>query len=292
MPDFLTTKELAELLRIKERKVYDLAASGAVPCSKAMGKLLFPRDAVDAWLAKNSSGFEGQKEVQPRPDVFLGSHDPLLDWALRESHSGIATYFDGSADGLSRFERREGVAAGLHLYDAAADDWNTPIVADRCKAMPVVLIEWAKRQRGLILSPRLKTSVLTIADLKGKRVTPRQGGSGAENLFRHLLAEAGLSLSDLALTLPARTENDAALMVLEDKADATFGLAAIAAQYRLPFMPIIEERFDLLINRRAWFEPPLQRFFSLCHSSKLNTRAKDLEGYDLANFGHVHFNGS
>jgi len=36
MSEYLTTKELAELLRIKERKVYDLAASGAVPCSKAM----------------------------------------------------------------------------------------------------------------------------------------------------------------------------------------------------------------------------------------------------------------
>lgn len=292
MPDFLTTKELAQLLRIKERKVYDLAASGAVPCSKAMGKLLFPRDAVEAWLAKNSSGFDGQKEAQPRPDVFLGSHDPLLDWALRESHSGIATYFDGSADGLSRFERREGVAAGLHLYDAAADDWNTAIVAERCAFMPVVLIEWAKRQRGLILNPRLRTSALTIADLMGKRFAPRQRGSGTENLFRHLLAKSGITLSDLTLTPPARTENDAALMVLEDKADATFGLAALAAQYRLSFTPIIEERFDLLIDRRSWFEPALQRFFSLCHSNKLAARANDLEGYDLTNFGHVHFNGS
>ena len=292
MPDFLTTKELAELLRIKERKVYDLAASGAVPCSKAMGKLLFPRAGVEAWLAENSSGFEEKKEIHPRPDVFLGSHDPLLDWALRYSRSGIATYFDGSADGLSRFERREGIAAGLHLYDAAADDWNTAIVAKRCAAMPVVLIEWAKRQRGLIMNPRLKASTLAITDLKGKCFAPRQKGSGAENLFRHLLAKAGLALGDLALTQPARTENDAALMVLEDKADATFGLAALAAQYRLPFTPIIEERFDLLIDRRSWFEPALQRFFSLCHSSKLAARANDLEGYDLTNFGHVHFNGS
>ncbi len=292
MSDFLTTKELAELLRIKERKVYDLAASGAVPCSKAMGKLLFPRDAVNAWLAEKSSGRDARKDVQPRPDVFLGSHDPLLDWALRESNSGIATYFDGSADGLSRFEHREGLAAGLHLYDAATDNWNMAIVAERCSSMPVVLIEWAKRQRGLILNQRSKTSALTIADLKGKRLAPRQKGSGAENLFRHLLEKAGLTQGDLDMAPPARTENDAALMVLENKADATFGLAAIAAQYRLPFMPIVEERFDLLIDRRAWFEPAMQRFLSLCHSGKLAARAGDFEGYDVANFGHVHFNGS
>lgn len=290
MPGFLTTKELADLLRIKERKVYDLAASGAVPCSKAMGKLLFPRDAVDAWLAQKGSG-PGAKDVQPRADVFLGSHDPLLDWALRESHSGIATYFDGSADGLSRFEHREGVAAGLHLFDAKANDWNLPIVADRCTSMPVVLIEWAKRQRGLILNPSLSTRKLAIGDLKGQRFAPRQEGSGAETLFQHLLTKEGLKLGELTLTTPARTENDAALMVLEDKADAAFGLAAIAAQYRLPFVPIIEERFDLLIDRHAWFEPALQRFWALCHSNQLTARAKDLAGYDVSNFGYVHFNG-
>ncbi len=239
MADYLTTKELAALLRIKERKVYDLAASGEVPCTKAMGKLLFPRDAVDAWLARNGSG-PGIDRQRPRPDVFLGSHDPLLDWALRESRSGIAAYFDGSADGLARFERREGMAAGLHLYEAAADDWNTPIVAERCGSMPVVLVEWAKRQRGLILNQKLAASTLGIGDLPGKRFTPRQEGAGAEDLFRHFLAKAGLKLSDLTLTSPARTEHEAALMVLEDKADATFGLAALAAQYRLRLRPSLK----------------------------------------------------
>ena len=81
MPDYLTTKEVAALLRIKERKVYDLASTGALECSRAMGKLLFPADAVHAWLSANLSG-AGPAPVAARPGVFLGSHDPLLDWAL------------------------------------------------------------------------------------------------------------------------------------------------------------------------------------------------------------------
>jgi excisionase family DNA binding protein len=55
-PEYLTTRELADLLRIKERKVYDMAAAGEVPCSRAMGKLLFPRAEVEAWLAASASG--------------------------------------------------------------------------------------------------------------------------------------------------------------------------------------------------------------------------------------------
>ena len=54
MTEFLTTKEVAALLRIKERKVYDLTSSGALPCTRAIGKLLFPRAQIEAWLASNS----------------------------------------------------------------------------------------------------------------------------------------------------------------------------------------------------------------------------------------------
>ena len=50
-PAFLTTREVAELLRVKERKVYDLAASGGIPCRRVTGKLLFPRAEIEAWLA-------------------------------------------------------------------------------------------------------------------------------------------------------------------------------------------------------------------------------------------------
>lgn len=291
MPDYLTTKELAALLRIKERKVYDLAASGSVPCSKAMGKLLFPRRGVEAWLAKESFG-PTEAAGTRQPNVFLGSHDPLLEWALRESQAGIATYFDGSADGLERFERREGIAAGLHLYDAKSDSWNVSEVENRFSHTPIVLIAWAKRQRGLIVSQDYAGEVTTIADLKGRRVVPRQRESGAQLLFSSLLDQAGLSAEWIDVTTPARSENDAALSVLEGKADVAFGLKALAAQYRLPFTPIIEERFDLLVDRRAWFEPPMQTFLTFCRSSHLQARARDLQGYDLAHIGRVRFNGT
>lgn len=291
MSDYLTTKELAALLRIKERKVYDLAASGAVPCSKAMGKLLFPRRAIEAWLARESSGLE-DADHDARPNVFLGSHDPLLEWALRESRAGIASFFDGSSDGLSRFERREGIATGLHLYEPADDAWNRPMVERRFSGMPVVLIAWAKRRRGLILARDVADDVTAIADLKRKRVAPRQAESGAQALFSYLLGKAGLDREDVDLTPPARSETDAALAVLEGKADAAFGLQALAAQYRLPFLPIVEEHFDLLIDRRAWFEPPLQIFLDFCRSDRLKARAQELEGYDLSDLGSVRFNGA
>lgn len=289
--EYLTTRELAELLRIKERKVYDLAAAGEVPCSRATGKLLFPRAAIDAWLASKGAGLQSDVAVR-RPKVFLGSHDPLLDWALRESGAGLATFFDGSIDGLERFAKAEGIATGLHLFQPETDTWNEPTVRRRFTSVPVVLAEFAWRERGLIVSPEGTPRIRGLSELKGRRIVPRQSGAGSQTLLEHLLAKEGLSSTDIQLVAPARTETDAALAVLEGKADAAFGLLGVARQYRLVFVPIMRERFDLLVDRRAWFEPPLQRFIRFCQSPAFTQKAEELKGYDISGFGQVHFNGS
>lgn len=294
MSDYLTTREVAGLLRVTERKVYSLASAGKIPCTKTTGKLLFPQSEVEAWLADGGLGRASASTVRraSRPLVFLGSHDPLLDWALRESGCGIATFMDGSSDGLKRFVAGEGIASGLHIHEPVTDTWNVEAVTPVCHGLPVVLVEWAKRQRGLIVRPELAGQVTKLADLADRTVVPRQKSAGATPLFHDMLKRAGIDRRMLNMTAPARTETDAAMMVLEGKADAAFGLMALAQQFNLPFVPLIEERFDLLIDRKAWFEPPLQTFTGFWRTGLVELRAREMGGYDLAHLGRVHFNGA
>ena len=291
MAEFLTTKELAALLRIKERKVYDLAAAGEIPCNRAMGKLLFPKAAVEAWLARHGSGRDVAAS-DSRPSVILGSHDPLLDWALRESRCGLATFFDGSHDGLDRFARGEGIAAGLHIFDKATNDWNTGAVIAKLREQPVVLIEFAWRERGFIVPMGQAAHISGLGDLRGKRLAPRQPEAGSQGMLRQLIGEAGLRESDFTFCEPVRSESDAALAVQDGRADAAFGLKGPAAQHRLDFVPVLKERFDLLIWRRAWFEPALQCFAAFCASDAFVKKAAALGGYDVTRLGAVHFNGA
>ena len=286
--EYLTTRELAELLRIKERKVYDLAASGEVPCSRATGKLLFPRRAVEAWIASASSG---PAAGATRQDVFLGSHDPLLEWSLRESGCGLPTFFNGSIDGLERFAAGEGVATGLHLYEPDDDAWNVPAVRAQCRDQAVVLVEFAWRERGLVVPAADRGQLTGVADLRGRRVVPRPPAAGSQRLLDQALAEAGVSPNEVELTAPAQSERDAAVAVLEGRAQAAFGLRGLAEQYRLAFVPVLKERFDLLVERRAWFEEPLQTLLSFCRSREFQERAAGLHGYDVGGLGRVHYNG-
>jgi excisionase family DNA binding protein len=285
-PAFLTTREVAELLRVRERKVYDMAAEGAIPCRRVTGKLLFPRAEIEAWLA---GGIAEPAPAGVPPDVVAGSHDPLLDWAIRESGSGLATFFDGSLDGLGRVAGRRAIAGGMHIPEADGGNWNRAHATAHAGHAPVVLIEWARRQQGLILAPGLAGTIRSVADLAGRRVARRQPTAGAGLLLARLL-DAGGVRDVTFLPEPARTETEAAAAVASGKADAAPGLEAVARQFGLPFVPTVRERFDLLVDRRAWFEPPMQALMGFARTEAFAAKARDLGGYDVSGLGTVRWN--
>lgn len=285
MDEYLTTREVAEILRVRERKVYDMAAEGAIPCRRVTGKLLFPRSELEAWLGG------GRGEGDP-PAVIAGSHDPLLDWAIRESGSGLATFFDGSLDGLGRVRRTQAMAAGLHVFDPSEQEWNVHTVSRGAPETGMVLIAWARRQQGILLSHGAVNRVRAIKDLKGLRVMRRQPTAGAGLLFDHLIREAGLDYSDLRLAPGyARTEHEAAAAVAEGRADVAPGLLTVARQHGLGFLPTMRERFDLIVNRRSYFEPPMQTLWDFCRTPAFRDRAANTPGYDVAEWGEVRWNG-
>ncbi len=289
--EYLTVKELAELLRLKERKVYDLAASGAVPCSRATGKLLFPASEIKAWIEQAQSGgvTTSTAPLRERPHIVLGSHDPLLDWAIRQSCCGLATYYDGSLDGLERFVRGEGIVAGIHIHDAQADDWNVPAASEKAANLNAVLIAFATRQRGLVFRSGEKAPS-GMPDLATMKFAPRQPGSGTDVLFRELAEKNGLDVSQLDFADVARTEDEAVEMVRRGEADAAFGLEAVARVYGLEFLPVLEEKFALLFDRRAWFGAPVQKLMAFCRTEQFANRAAASGGYDISELGTVLWN--
>ncbi len=288
--EFLTVREVAEMLRLKPRRIYALAAKGALPCRRATGRLLFPKSELERWLAgAAASGSPGT--ALPPADILAGSHDPLLEWALRESGSGIASFFDGSLDGLVRFREGRAAAVGLHLLDVAAGEWNLPAVRRELAGRPVVVLHWAWREQGLLFRPELHGRIRSLGDIRGLTVVPRQPQSGAWHLFRHLLERAGLDPQRLDLLAePARTESEVALAIASGKAEVGFGLRCLAAPFDLAFLPLIRERFDLALHRWAYFEPPWQRLWRFAAGPALHARAAELGGYEVRERGRVLYN--
>jgi excisionase family DNA binding protein len=295
MSEFYTTRELAALLRVKERKVYDLAASGEIPVRRVTGKLLFPSDAIGRWLDANTSAPTPETPTSApeadRPLIAVGGHDPLLEWALRESGSGIAGFLDGAVDGFKRAEADQCILAGLHIPEDGG--WNVATVKAKFAGKPWVLIEWARRRRGLILRSGLTRRPKNLKDVRGLRFQARQAGAGSELVLDRLLAAEKMTRADLhAVAAVERSEVDLAMSLAQGNADVGLGIEAAARQFQLDFVPLIDERFDLLVWRKAYFDPPFQKLVALCRSTRFSARANVLGGYDISASGAVHFNGA
>jgi putative molybdopterin biosynthesis protein len=290
---FLTLAEAAEFLRLGERTLYEMARSREIPCARVGGKWLFERALLEAWLRRRTEwGEAGQGLIAP-PPIVAGSHDPLLEWSVRRSRCGLALKQGGSLDGLDALAGNEAVAAGAHVVDPDTGEYNLAAIANVLPGRDFVAIEWAWRAQGLIVAPGNPHAPTGLADLVAKklRFVPRQEQAGSHVLFVHLLSEAGIALDKVTLAADAAlSETDVAASIVDGKADAGFGIRASAAQAGLGFVELARERFDLVLRRRDWFEPPLQALFAFARTQEFAARAERLTGYDVSGLGRIRLN--
>jgi putative molybdopterin biosynthesis protein len=290
MPDLLTTDEAATYLRLSERKLYELVAHGAIPCSKVTGRWLFPKAALDRWV---SAGLLTTAPLaRPAPPIVGGSHDPLLEWALRESGSGLATLPEGSEAGLRRLAHGEVMAAAIHLHRHEGDDENAnaEAVASAPGLHDAVVIAFARREQGLLVAPGNPLKLTGIKDVAGNRarMALRPNGAGAQLLLLALLAQAGLPFEALNVVKPpCPTGPDIAQAVRHARADCGIATRAVALSAGLDFVPLTWERFDLALRQRDYFLPGLQALFDFLRTAAFRERAAEFKGYDVAETGRV-----
>jgi len=293
MQDLLTTEEAADYLRLSERKLYELVAKAAVPCTKVTGRWLFPKPALDRWLAAGLVAPTGLASAAA-PPIVGGSHDPLLEWALRESGSELASLPEGSETGLRRLARGEVMLAAIHLHRLDGDDEaaNAEAVASASALHDAVLIAFARREQGLLVAAG---NPLRLADIAGvararARLALRPTGAGAQLLLLALSARAGIALDNLVSLKPAcPTGPDVAQAVRAGRADCGIATRAVAQSAGLDFVPFAWERFDLALRQRSYFLPGPQALFKFVAGARLRERAGELGGYDVSEAGAVRW---
>lgn len=290
---YFTTEEAAAYLRLKERKLYELVSRGAVPCSKVTGKWLFPRAAIDRWISAGLSRPEGFV-AERAPAIIGGSHDPLLEWATRQSCSGFALLPEGSEAGLDRLERNEVAIAAIHLHGEGDDEAaNIEGVAGRAGLHDAVLISFARREQGFLVAPGNPLGIGDLGDVRrrGARMGLRPDGAGAQLLLERIARRSGIGLDALHCAGGRfATGPDLALAIRSGVIDCGLATRSVASTHRLDFVPLAWERFDLALRRRTYFEPPAQELFAFLHGDSVRQCAETFGGYDMSQIGAVRLN--
>ena len=212
MAEFYTTSEVAALLRVKQRKIYDMVAEGALPVRKITGKLLFPRAEIENWLGRHGAvprhapAPAADDDVAELPLIAAGGHDPLLEWALRESQSGIAGFFDGALDGLERAEDGDCAFAGLHIPED--DGWNVGAVATEIRATALGPGRMGQTAARPDPAPRpVEAAAKPARHARPALSWPASRHAGSELVLDRLLAAEKMTRADLYFRTPSSVRN-------------------------------------------------------------------------------------
>ncbi len=284
----LTTKEIAAYLKINEKKVYQLIQEGTIPCTRVVGKWLFPLTQINRWLEENT---ELNKNI-----LVAGSDDPLLINLLEEFNR---THFPqflafhasvGSQKGLISLAEGKAQIAGTHLFHPPTGEYNLPYVKKHLAGKKYLAINLAYRQQGLLVARGNPQTVNKISDLvhNKSRFVNRNPGSGTRYLFDYMLEKEKISAHQIdGYEVECTTHQEVAMEILKGNAEVGMGIEYTAQLMQLDFIPLIEERFDLITMKEGFAAHPLKDFFAFLEPEKLTLKTENFKGYDLRDCGSI-----
>jgi putative molybdopterin biosynthesis protein len=225
--------------------------------------------------------------------LAIGSHDLTLD-LLAQFLAGrgrrLASANVGSQGGLVALRRGEAHLAGSHLLDPDTGEFNLRYIREYLPATPVWVVALVGREQGLLVQPGNPKRILGLADLARPdvRYINRQRGAGTRVLLDYHLAILKVETGHIqGYNQEEYTHLGVAAAVSSGRADCGLGIAAAAQALELDFVPLFQERYDLVIPQAYAEGELLAPLMELLGDEAFRRAVESLPGYDVGPMGKV-----
>jgi putative molybdopterin biosynthesis protein len=227
--------------------------------------------------------------------VILGSDDLALDLLAdrlrtNEAAPHVVTVAMGSLEGLIALRHGLGQVAGCHLLDPETGDFNQSYARALFPGRRLTLMTLAHRQQGLMLPPGNPRGYATLEEAVagGARIINRNRGSGTRVALDRLLTVAGVDAAAVAgYADEVVTHRQAARAVADGAAQVDLGIYAAASAEGLEFVPLLEERYDLVTPTPVYESGLLDPLLALLRSDRFKDAVDDLGGYATRETGRL-----
>ncbi len=281
----------------------------AAPLSRGAGVItsLVRADGITV-LPRGVQGLEPGAKVRVRlyrsPDelertIFaIGSHDLTLDLLaqfLAGRQRRLVSANVGSQGGLVAIRRGEAHLAGCHLLDPETGEYNVSAIRQYLPDVSIQLITWVGRVQGLIVRKGNPCSIRTLEDLARPdvRFVNRQRGAGTRVLLDYHLERLGISPSSVnGYEQEEYTHLAVAAAIASGRADCGLGIEAAALALELDFVPLFQERYDLVIPVQFIKGDLLVPLFDLMQDNIFRQAVAALPGYDVSQMGNIVLNSA
>jgi putative molybdopterin biosynthesis protein len=230
--------------------------------------------------------YRSRAEIE-RTIFAIGSHDLTMDLMaqfLSSSRRRLTSANVGSLGGLVSLRRGEAHLAGSHLLDPETGEYNLAFIRQYLPGVPIRVIGLVNRQQGLLVRKGNPKGISSLEDLvhEDVRFVNRQRGAGTRVLLDYHLGRMGISQSDVSgYTNEEFTHLTLGASVASGRADCGMGIAAAAAALDLDFIPLYEERYDLIVPETHYQSELLSPLWELLDSPDFHRAVLSLPGYNI-----------
>ncbi len=261
---------------------------------QADGLALIPRgtQGIDAGEQVTVHLYRSKAEIE-KAILCIGSHDLTLDLMaqfLAEHDRRLASANVGSQAGLIALRRAEAHLAGSHLLNPETGEYNIPYIRQYMPNIPVKVIALVGRDQGLMVKRGNPKRVKSLHDLSRSEVrfVNRQRGAGTRVLLDyHLNLMTIVPESIVGYSQEEYTHLGVAAAIASGRADCGLGIAAAAQALDLDFIPLFQERYDLVIPKQFVERDLLAPLFGLLADRRFRAAVSQLKGYDVSVMGTI-----
>lgn len=209
----------------------------------------------------------------------------------RREKTTVVGWTLGSAAAVEALKRGEVHLAGLHMVDPKSGESNLPYLRKHLKGGPYTVITFASWEEGLIVRRGNPKEIREVGDLARKDIAlvNREEGAGARVLLDQRLTSAGVKPAQIkGYDRLARSHFEVARYVAEGQADTGIGVWSAARVMGLDFVPLQDERYDLVVPTNYLREHPgVENLLDTIVSRPFRTEIEALGGYDTRETGKV-----
>jgi len=301
----LSTQEVADILHVSKSTIYDLIRRGELHSYKIGRKIRFTQDDIDAYIARSRHEHSTQPvrnvdthstlltpEPQSEPQIILSGQDVVLDILanyLQQYGINAARTYLSSFEGLLSLYQGNVQVVACHLFDGF--DYNASYVRSLMPGVPAVLVNVSYRTQGLYVQKGNPKGIKGWSDLHREDITVlnRRVGSSARILMDIQLKRLGIPAASVkGYDRIMKSHLTMAAAIAAGEADLAIGTERISRQIEgLDFIPLLEERFDLVIKKEMLHTPAIQTLLKVLQMPAFKQEIARFSGNDYRDLGKI-----
>jgi len=267
----------------------------AVPYPAARLTLAPPAGIVERRSRGNAKVATYRSTSEIDSTLLIAGCDPataiLADWFTRHRSPVSAVALPcSSSRALAALVEGRAHAAGVHLRDPGSGAYNLTPARAALGPRPAIVVSFARWELGLAIGAGNHHGIRGVAELvrPGVRIVNREVGAGARAFLDEALAELEIDAKTIdGYGFEVAGHLEVAAAIASGRADAGVTIRLAAETYGLPFIPIREECYDLVILTRDLETAPVKAMIDTLNSRRFALEVSQLCAYDTKQMGQV-----